>query len=123
MEYLPLADRIVEGEYDGECLKKFEHNWRAGVSPDWVKTTPASWAVALTNVHMEQCDQSNAASLTQIGDKHGPFDLVIDDGGHTMKQQIVSLATLWRFVKPGGFYIAEGLSMTASVVLILFNQL
>jgi hypothetical protein len=108
MEYLPLAERIVEGEFDAECLVAFEKAWRTGSVPAWVKTTPASWAAALSNVHFERCDQSSMQSLQRIGDKHGPFDFVIDDGGHTMKQQITSLATLWPYVKPGGIYVVEG---------------
>lgn len=37
------------------------------------------------------------------------FDLIIDDGGHSMVQQITSLQHLWKAVKPGGFYILEDL--------------
>ena len=29
------------------------------------------------------------------------FDVILDDGGHTMQQQLVSLNTLWRHVRPG----------------------
>lgn len=39
----------------------------------------------------------------------GLFDLVIDDGGHSMEQQIVSLERLWPAVKPGGLYVIEDL--------------
>ncbi len=37
------------------------------------------------------------------------FDIIIDDGGHTMNQQRVSFETLFPFVKPGGVYIVEDL--------------
>jgi len=33
----------------------------------------------------------------------------IDDGGHTMDQQITSLSYLWSAVKPGGLYVIEDL--------------
>jgi hypothetical protein len=39
----------------------------------------------------------------------GEYDLVIDDGGHTMWQQQLSFAFLWPLVKPGGWYIIEDL--------------
>ena len=39
----------------------------------------------------------------------GDFDIIIDDGGHTMKQQQVSLKYLFDSVKPGGYYIIEDL--------------
>lgn len=37
------------------------------------------------------------------------FDVIIDDGGHTMTQQITSLNTLWPAVVPGGLYFCEDL--------------
>lgn len=39
----------------------------------------------------------------------GLFDVIIDDGGHTMNQQITSLEDLWKIVKPGGLYFIEDL--------------
>lgn len=39
----------------------------------------------------------------------GALDIVIDDGGHTMKQQINSFEELYPKVKPGGVYLAEDL--------------
>jgi predicted O-methyltransferase YrrM len=35
------------------------------------------------------------------------FDLILDDGGHSMPQQQVSLGFLFPHVKPGGYYIVE----------------
>jgi hypothetical protein len=37
------------------------------------------------------------------------FDIIIDDGGHTVKQQRVSVETLWSSLKSGGYYIIEDL--------------
>jgi trans-aconitate methyltransferase len=39
----------------------------------------------------------------------GEFDLIIDDGGHTMKQQQTSFGFLFRHLKNGGVYILEDL--------------
>lgn len=39
----------------------------------------------------------------------GNFDIIIDDGGHTMKQQQISLKYLFDQVKPGGYYVIEDL--------------
>jgi hypothetical protein len=44
-----------------------------------------------------------------IDETGGNFDIVIDDGGHTMNQQRVSLEKLWQIVKPGGYYFIEDL--------------
>jgi uncharacterized protein YlbG (UPF0298 family) len=37
------------------------------------------------------------------------FDIIIDDGGHTMKQQQVSFGILFKKLKKGGIYILEDL--------------
>lgn len=37
------------------------------------------------------------------------FDIIIDDGGHTMPQQITSFKTLFYHVKKGGMYVIEDL--------------
>jgi predicted O-methyltransferase YrrM len=54
-------------------------------------------------------DQSDAVFLGRVIEREGPFDLVIDDGGHTMEQHAASLAALWGEVRPGGFYAIEDL--------------
>lgn len=60
-------------------------------------------------------DQTNEASLIEsvteirkkMNDKDYLFDLIIDDGSHTRKDQILSLVTLKQFLKPDGIYIVE----------------
>ncbi len=37
------------------------------------------------------------------------FDLIIDDGGHKLQQQVMALFFLWPFLRPGGMYIIEDL--------------
>lgn len=55
-------------------------------------------------------DQSSTKDLLLFIDKYKVnFDIVIDDGGHTMQQQQISLKTLYRKVVPGGFYVIEDL--------------
>jgi hypothetical protein len=53
-------------------------------------------------------DQSKRAQLQRAIDlSGGDIDILIDDGGHTMEQQQVSLGFLFKFVRPGGYYILE----------------
>ena len=59
---------------------------------------------------MFEGDQGNTDDLERFLSLHGgDFDIIIDDGGHTMKQQQVSLGVLFNAVKPGGYYIIEDL--------------
>jgi SAM-dependent methyltransferase len=54
-------------------------------------------------------DQGDRAFLQKMRSEFGPFDIVIDDGGHTMEQQIRSFEELWPAVKDGGVYVVEDL--------------
>ncbi len=55
-------------------------------------------------------DQENAPALIAFANQAGGnFDIIIDDGGHTMRQQIVSFETLFPYLKSGGLYIIEDL--------------
>ena len=55
-------------------------------------------------------DQSNTDDLGNFISQYGSdFDIIIDDGGHTMKQQQTSMRELFSKVKSGGFYVVEDL--------------
>jgi cephalosporin hydroxylase len=52
-------------------------------------------------------DQADEEFLRRVIEKHGPFDVVIDDGGHTMAQQITSITTIFPVLPDGAVYIVE----------------
>ena len=54
-------------------------------------------------------DQEDRGFLRELRERVGPIDVVIEDGGHTMGQQIATLEELWPAVVPGGVYLAEDL--------------
>lgn len=51
-------------------------------------------------------DQSEQATLDEIA-SHGPFDIVIDDGGHTARQQINTFNGIYDSVTERGVYLCE----------------
>jgi hypothetical protein len=56
------------------------------------------------------CDQSKKEDLEALIEKiGGEFDVIIDDGGHYMDQQIISFETLFPHLKSGGLYVIEDL--------------
>lgn len=56
-------------------------------------------------------DQNDAISMTAIAEKHGPFDIIIDDASHCKKETENSFNTLFKYVIPGGYYIIEDWSV------------
>ena len=48
-------------------------------------------------VNQEKVDELNSIS--------GDFDIIVEDGGHTMYQQQITLKVMFKKLKPGGIYI------------------
>jgi hypothetical protein len=72
-----------------------------------IKPRCRKFATPRTTVHIGS--QTDPEFLGQVNGRSGPFDVMIDDGGHTMEQHAVSLQTLWPLLNPGGFYVIEDL--------------
>ena len=53
--------------------------------------------------------QENKTFLLQTTKKIGKIDIVIDDGGHQMEQQITSFEVLFPQLAEGGVYVIEDL--------------
>jgi hypothetical protein len=85
-EFLPCV-HLVMMEYDRPCAEEYAHLVEA----------------------MFVGDQSSADDLKRLEQQHGAFDAVIDDGGHSVKEQVVSLQTLFPLLPPGGLYFLEDL--------------
>jgi cephalosporin hydroxylase len=62
---------------------------------------------AASGVHIHIGDQGDPAFLQRLAEAVGKVDIVIDDGGHTMQQQILTLQALFPSVKPGGVFLVE----------------
>jgi hypothetical protein len=54
-------------------------------------------------------DQGDETQLNQVGQEFGSFDLILDDGSHKHRHQILSYKILFPYVKRGGLYIIEDL--------------
>ena len=53
-------------------------------------------------------DQSDFQFLDVVGTTAGPFQVIVDDGGHSRRQQVNSLIGLWPHLKQnGGIYVIE----------------
>jgi hypothetical protein len=54
-------------------------------------------------------DQADDGFMKKIGEEHGKFDIIIDDGGHHCHQHVKSFKTLFPYLKDGGYYVIEDL--------------
>lgn len=93
--------------------------WKGGSIPMWggyfgkgstlvfADINPACRELADPGTFVEIGDQSDPVFLKMLADKYGPFDVIIDDGGHKMDQQTISFENLWPAIKDGGHYLVE----------------
>ena len=61
-------------------------------------------------ITIRQCDQNDKATLWQLNEQNGPFDIIIDDGSHFQEHIFTSFNILWPFLNPGGIYVIEDLA-------------
>jgi len=60
-------------------------------------------------------DQSNVEDLNKFADENGDdFDIIVDDGGHSMRQQQISLKVLYDKLKENGIYVIEDLHSSSN---------
>jgi hypothetical protein len=117
--YLELYDQLLEGRegrdvsfleigvYKGGSLPM----WQGFLGPGWklvfLDIDPACRELALPGTMVEIGDQADPGFLKRMGATYGPFDLIVDDGGHKMHQQITSFCHLWPQLSDRGLYIVE----------------
>lgn len=54
-------------------------------------------------------DQTDSTFLEDVGRFHGPFDVIMDDGGHWPFMQKASFKALWPYLAIGGVFVIEDL--------------
>jgi len=65
--------------------------------------------------HFAVVDQEKEPALRAFVEKNGgEFDIIVDDGGHDVRQQIKSFQVLFPYVKAGGIYVIEDLATSFS---------
>jgi hypothetical protein len=72
-----------------------------------VDINPNCKEVESENIKIEIGSQADPYFLIGLCLKYGPFDLIIDDGGHTTEMIRVSLEILWHCMKHDGVYVIE----------------
>jgi len=107
-QYRGRPVRVLEiGTYRGGGLQLLQHY--LGPSAELVGLDIDEAAAHAVNGRFPVVlgDQADPAVLRDLSAKYGPFDIVIDDGGHTMAQQIAAVQTLFPLLADRATYIVE----------------
>ena len=112
--YRDRADlRVLEiGVYRGGSLKMWREYFHDEATIVGLDINPdcKAFEAPSAKTFVEIGDQADRAFLEQVAETHGPFDIIIDDGGHTTEQQIVSFETLYAgALNDDGVYLVEDL--------------
>lgn len=121
MHYFDIYDRhfqkykgkrvvVVEfGVYHGGSLKMWKDYFGSNARIIGVDINPECKKFKDKNVEIFIGDQEDRAFLKKLMKKIGPVDVVIEDGGHTMKQQIHTFEEVYPYVKEDGVFLIEDL--------------
>lgn len=76
------------------------------------------------NIFFYRGDQSNRSDLVSMYKHFGSldFDFILEDGSHIHEHQIISLAHLFKYIKSGGYYILEDVSIPGNSVCCIRND-
>ena len=97
------------GTYQGGSLQLWRKYFGEDATIIGVDINPrcAEFADAKTQIFIG--DQADRNFLRKLRREIPPVDILIDDGGHRMEQQMVTFEELFGHVKDGGVYLSEDL--------------
>lgn len=111
--FAPIRKRPLKfleiGIYKGAGVRLWE-NYFENAELHFIDITFDHAEYFSTRSHYHLADQAKPSDLQRVIDVvGGNFDIIIDDGGHTMEQQLVSFKELFPYLNSGGLYIIEDL--------------
>jgi cephalosporin hydroxylase len=99
---------VVEiGVAMGGSLAMWHHYFGPGTRVVGIDVDPACRQFAAPDTKIMIGDQGDPAFLASVRDEVPRIDILIDDGGHTMVQQIATFELLYPHVHAEGVYVCE----------------
>lgn len=117
--YIPIYERyfgrfrdrpinmLEIGVQHGGGLWMWFNYFNMGSQIHGVDINPNCIVPVLPNITVTIGDQADPEFWADLLPKLGPLDIVIDDGGHTMNQQITSFEAIYPTMAPDGVYLIE----------------
>jgi hypothetical protein len=107
--YLPKRNiKIVEiGVFSGGSVELWSKCFHKSAIIYGLDKNPNLDALNSKKIKIEHVDQDNIKSLQKVAKEIGQIDILIDDGGHTNKQQINTFNVFLPYMKENGVMIFE----------------
>lgn len=101
------ALKILEiGVYEGAGLRMWRDYFPIAQIVG-IELNPAAVRYRANRIQIYIGNQAEPEFMEEVASDEGPFDLVVDDGGHRAAQQRLSLMALWPHLSRGGTYAIE----------------
>lgn len=97
------------GVYHGGSLQMWKNYFGSKAKIYGVDINPRCKELEEKQIEIFIGSQEDRDFLRDLKDKIGHIDILIDDGGHTMRQQITTFEELFPFVNEKGIYLIEDL--------------
>lgn len=95
------------GVFHGGSLQMWHDYFGAGTQVIGVDIDPRCLQFQNASTTVMIGDQADPGFIAQLRSRFPRIDVVIDDGGHVMVQQIVSFRELYPHLQPNGVYLCE----------------
>lgn len=107
-KFMGRAPSVVEvGVYSGGSLDMWKDYFGSGCRVHGIDIESACRAYATDDVTIHIGDQEDRGFWRDFRASVPQVDVLIDDGGHTPEQQIVTLEEVLPNLRPGGVYVCE----------------
>jgi hypothetical protein len=99
---------VIEiGVWQGGSLQMWHHYFGPGTRVVGVDSDPKCSRFEDETTTILIGDQADRAFLSTVRERFPHVDILIDDGGHLMRQQITTFEELYPHVQPNGVYLCE----------------
>lgn len=108
-QYRDVEFNLLEiGVYNGSSIKMWKEYFpKANIVALDIDPKCKQYEEDRITIHIG--DQTDVNFLNDVFNQYGHFEIILDDGGHSWKQQIISFETLFPLLTPGGMYLVEDL--------------
>jgi hypothetical protein len=97
------------GVFQGGSLEMWRSYFGPGARIVGIDIDPACERFASEGIEIVIGDQADRGFLAGLRSRYPRVDIVLDDGGHKMHQQITSFEELYPHIQPYGVYLCEDL--------------
>lgn len=109
-KYRGKAPLVMEiGVFHGGSVQMWKDYFGKEATIIGVDIDPSTKIFEEDQIHIEIGSQSDREFLRQLKQKYPRIDVLIDDGGHTMEQQITTLEEMFGHLSDDGVYLCEDL--------------